>query len=89
MWQETLKSQARALYYALWEGNTDAAKILVENGAKVSVTREMLRDKNRMKNILDAKAMDFKAKNNGGLMQLHMAAMDGQETVIELLLKNV
>jgi len=48
-----------------------------------------LRDKNRMKNMLDEKAMDFKAKNNGGLMQLHMAAMDGQETVIELLLKNV
>jgi len=42
-----------------------------------------------MKNMLDEKAMDFKAKNNGGLMQLHMAAMDGQETVIELLLKNV
>jgi len=43
MSQETLKSQAGAFYYVLWEGNTDAAKILVENGAKVSVTCEMLR----------------------------------------------
>jgi len=41
------------LYYALWEGNTDNAKILVENGAKFCVTREMLRDKNRMKNTLE------------------------------------